>query len=227
MTLVEGCNIMKCKKCNCELTDCNEIIRNSPRAKQLGLKAEPIDHGYAYMCLNPVCKNYGKLLIRELNLPKSSRHYTIINVENMKNLLLHAVLAIIGGAAYMGIEILWRGHTHWSMGVLGGICFVLIGILDEVYDHPPLLAQMLKGAILVTVLELFTGLIVNCWLGWNVWDYSDMPFNLFGQVCLPFSAAWFLLSAAAVKLENVLHMIAQRSETCLKKLISHMARCKK
>ena len=105
----------------------------------------------------------------------------------------------------MGIEILWRGHTHWTMGVLGGVCFALIGLLDEVQDHPPMLLQMVQGAAIVTALELIVGLIVNRWLGWNVWDYSDMPGNLWGQVCPQFAAAWLVLSWAAVKLENLLH----------------------
>lgn len=125
-------------------------------------------------------------------------------------ILLHVLMGVIGGAVYMGIEILWRGHTHWSMGVLGGVCFVAIGLLDEWQDHPTLWLQMVQGAALVTALELITGLIVNRWLGWGVWDYSDMPLNLWGQVCLPFSAAWFLLSAVAVKLENALHRLAAR-----------------
>ena len=124
------------------------------------------------------------------------------------SVLLHSVLAVIGGIAYMGIEILWRGHTHWSMGVLGGVCFALIGLLDEWQDHPTLWLQMLEGAAIVTALELLVGLVVNRWLGWNVWDYSDMPFNLWGQVCLQFAVAWFFLSAAAIKLENALHRLA-------------------
>lgn len=126
------------------------------------------------------------------------------------NILLHVLLGVIGGVTYMGIEILWRGHTHWSMGLLGGVCFVAIGLLDEIQDHPPLVLQMLEGAALVTALELITGLVVNRWLGWGVWDYSDMPLNLWGQVCLPFTAAWFVLSAAAVWLENALHRLAAR-----------------
>ena len=126
------------------------------------------------------------------------------------SVLLHSVLAVIGGVTYMGIETLWRGYTHWSMGVLGGVCFALIGILDEVQDHPPMWLQMMEGAMIVTVLELITGLIVNRWLGWNVWDYSDMPLNLWGQVCLPFAVAWFFLSALAVWLENALHRLAAR-----------------
>lgn len=128
-------------------------------------------------------------------------------MARFSSVLLHALMGIFGGAAYMGIEILWRGHTHWTMGVLGGVCFVAIGLLDEWQDHPPLWFQMLQGAAIVTALELITGLIVNVWLEWDVWDYSDVPFNLWGQVCLPFTAAWFFLSALAVWLENVLHRL--------------------
>ena len=105
----------------------------------------------------------------------------------------------------MGIEILWRGHTHWSMGILGGLCFVLIGILDEIEDHPPIVLQMLQGAVIVTVLEFIAGLILNIWLGLDIWDYSNMPFNIMGQVCLPFFIAWFFLSYPAIKLENLIH----------------------
>ena len=128
----------------------------------------------------------------------------------MKKLLVHIPIAVIGGLVYMGIEILWRGHTHWTMGVLGGLCFVLIGLLDEWQDHPPMLLQMVQGAAIVTALELLVGLIVNRWLGWDVWDYSDMPGNLWGQVCPQFAAAWFFLSALAVWLENALHWLAAR-----------------
>ena len=123
----------------------------------------------------------------------------------MKKLLIHIPITAIGGLTYMGIEILWRGHTHWTMGVLGGVCFALIGLLDEVQDHPPMLLQMVQGAAIVTALELLVGLIVNRWLGWGVWDYSDMPGNLWGQVCPQFAAAWLVLSWAAVKLENLMH----------------------
>ena len=119
-----------------------------------------------------------------------------------------SVMGVIGGITYMGIETIWRGHSHWTMGVLGGLCFVLIGMLDEVQDHPPLWLQMVQGAVLVTALELITGLIVNRWLGWGVWDYSDVPFNLWGQVCPQFMVAWFFLSAAAVWMENALHRLA-------------------
>ena len=132
-----------------------------------------------------------------------------LTLTRCSSVLLHTLMGLFGGLVYMGIEILWRGHTHWSMGVLGGLCFVFIGLLDEWFEHPPLLLQMVQGAAIVTMLELITGIIVNLHLGWDVWDYSDMPGNFMGQVCPQFAVAWFFLSAAAIKLENALHRVAE------------------
>lgn len=126
-------------------------------------------------------------------------------MTRFKSAILHTIFGIIGGGIYYAIEILWRGYSHWSMWLLGGVCFVLIGLLDEWQNHPPLRRQAVQGAVIVTVLEFLAGCIVNLWLGWNVWDYSDMPLNLLGQICLPFSLAWVALSVVAIKLENFMH----------------------
>lgn len=128
-----------------------------------------------------------------------------------RSILLHGGIAVCGGLLYLGVELAWRGATHWTMGVLGGVCFVLIGLLDEWQDHPPILRQMVQGAALVTALELLAGLILNRWLGLGIWDYSDMPGNLWGQVCPQFSAMWLGLSWMAIHLENALHRAAARA----------------
>lgn len=126
-------------------------------------------------------------------------------MTRLYNVLLHVLMGVFGGLVYMGIELLWRGHTHWTMGVIGGLCFVLIGMLDEWQDHPPLLWQMIQGACIVTVIELFSGLVLNVWLGLGVWDYSNMPGNVMGQICPQFTFAWFFLSFVAIKVENLMH----------------------
>ncbi len=64
--------------------------------------------------------------------------------------------------------------------------------------------QALLGAAAVTVAELLGGLVINRWLGLMVWDYSDMPFNVLGQVCLPYCAAWIGLAAVGVWLDDFL-----------------------
>lgn len=100
---------------------------------------------------------------------------------------------ILGGAAYAMIEILFRGHTHWSMVLTGGACVVTLYILLDWLNHQPLVMAALAGAIIVTVYEFAVGCIVNLRFGWAVWDYSDMEGNLLGQICPLFTAAWFAL----------------------------------
>ena len=122
-----------------------------------------------------------------------------------RHVLKEVILAIIGGLIYILIELIWRGHTHISMFILGGVCFVLIGLINELFSWElGLVWQSVIGAVIVTVLEFITGLIVNIWLGLGVWDYSNMPFNLFGQICLPFAFAWVALSAIAIVLDDYL-----------------------
>ena len=123
----------------------------------------------------------------------------------MTTLKKWAVLALVGGIIYGLIEFLARGYTHWSMVVLGGICFVAVGLLNEVIPwEMPLVAQMLCGCIIITTLEFITGYIVNIRLGWAVWDYSDRWGNLLGQICPLYSFYWFLLSAVAIVLDDYL-----------------------
>lgn len=115
------------------------------------------------------------------------------------------VLFGVGGAIYIIMELLWRGYSHWTMFIVGGLCFVLIGLINEYYNYDmPLVKQMIIGACIVTAVEFISGCIVNLWLGWNVWDYSDMPFNILGQICLPYTALWFLLSGVAIILDDYL-----------------------
>ena len=121
------------------------------------------------------------------------------------NILLHGLFGCLGGLLYILVELIWRGYSHWTMILLGGLCFVLIGLLDEIQQKPPVLLQMLQGASIVTFLEFITGCVLNLWLGLGVWDYSNMPFNILGQICLPFTLIWFFISYLVIKIENLMH----------------------
>lgn len=50
----------------------------------------------------------------------------------MNNLRKYTTLYAIGGFIYVFLEILWRGYSHWTMWLLGGICFVALGLINEV-----------------------------------------------------------------------------------------------
>lgn len=126
----------------------------------------------------------------------------------MKNILKYFILFSLGGIFYIIIELLWRGYSHWSMFILGGLCFVLIGVINEFYTFDiPLFIQMLIGAFIITVLEFITGCIVNLWLELDVWDYYDMPMNILGQICLPYTILWFLLSPVCIIVDDYLRYI--------------------
>lgn len=115
------------------------------------------------------------------------------------------ILFIIGGFSYVMIEILWRAYSHASMFIVGGLCFIIIGGINEFYTYEMnLIDQMLISSIIITIIEFIAGCIVNIWLGLNVWDYSSVPFNILGQVCVPYMFLWFLLSFIAIIADDFL-----------------------
>lgn len=121
-------------------------------------------------------------------------------MSKRQTLALQAGLIVIGGLGYNLLELLWRGRTHWSMFLVGGLCFRLIGgIGSRLYRRSRLLCGVACAAA-VTAVELVSGCIVNLWWGLKVWDYSGMRFHLKGQVCLAYSLLWMLLSLAVYPL---------------------------
>ena len=108
----------------------------------------------------------------------------------------YAVLWYLGGMVYTGMEVLWRGWSHGSMFVAGGVCFLLIGHLGEMAQPLPITWRMLIGAGIITTVELAAGLLVN--RSYEVWNYSAMPGNFLGQICLPFTLLWIPVSLAAI-----------------------------
>lgn len=113
------------------------------------------------------------------------------------------ILFGIGGLLYLLIELVFRGHTHWTMFFVGGLCFVLVGAINEMMPwEMSFVLQCIIGGVIITAVEFVSGCIINLWLGWAVWDYSNMPLNLLGQICLPFSLLWVLISVVAIVVDD-------------------------
>ena len=115
----------------------------------------------------------------------------------LRKVLEFATVFLTGGAAYSLLEILWRGYTHWTMTITGGICFTVLYILHVYARTISFLTRCVIGTAVITLVEFAVGCTVNLWLGWHVWDYANVPGNVLGQICLPFSLMWLLLCAAA------------------------------
>ncbi len=109
-----------------------------------------------------------------------------------------AVLFYIGGTAYMTLEFLWRGYSHGSMFIAGGLCFLLIGHLGRVHPRLNLPLRAVTGALIVTMVELAAGMMVN--RHYTVWDYRGLPGNFMGQICPLFTALWIPVSVLAMVL---------------------------
>ncbi len=105
---------------------------------------------------------------------------------------------LIGGAAYVALEILWRGWSHGSMFFAGGLCFLLLGKLNAQRPKLPLPLRGLAGAGIITMVELLAGLLFN--RSYAVWDYRREPYNFHGQICLRFFLLWIPVSLGAMLL---------------------------
>lgn len=117
----------------------------------------------------------------------------------------HLALFFIGGLLYAGLEILWRGFTHPAMILVGGVAFLLVGGLNDWFPWQlSLLDQGLLGGTVITGVELLSGVLLNRWLGLHIWDYSQYPCNVLGQICLPFWVLWCFLAVAAVLADDCL-----------------------
>lgn len=117
----------------------------------------------------------------------------------MKKLSKLLFLFVVGGAAYYCIEIIFRGFSHPTMFVLGGLCFVLCGFISRATAMSAgLLGQMFLCALMITTLELIFGYIFNIKLGMHIWDYEKYTLNFHGQICLVFSVLWYALSGLAI-----------------------------
>ena len=105
---------------------------------------------------------------------------------------LLAIFAV-GAVGYSLLELLWRGYTHWTMAVTGGVCFSAIYALEKKLRRCELWLKCLAGTAVITAAEFLVGCVVNRGLGWGVWDYSARRGNLLGQICPLFSLIWFAL----------------------------------
>ncbi len=107
----------------------------------------------------------------------------------------------VGALGYGLAEVIARGYTHWSMAIAGGTVLVLFTLINRTPDIP-LIIKAFLGMVIITSIEFAAGLLVNVAAGWNVWSYSDKPFNIMGQICPQFSALWLAVSVPAFWLSS-------------------------
>ena len=116
------------------------------------------------------------------------------------------------GMVYYPMEGLYRipsngGWAHISMMFVGMFCCAAAcGVLNQFkwFYKKPVIVQSAVGSCAMLVVELLAGCILNLWLGFGIWDYSNLALNILGQVCPQFGIIWFCLMPLAIWLEDFL-----------------------
>lgn len=116
------------------------------------------------------------------------------------------LLFCLGAVGYGFIEMLWRGYTHPSMMLAGGIAFCLLAVIEKKLKPLRFIYRCIAGGLMITAIEAIFGFIFNIWLSQNVWDYSLLPLNYKGQVCILYTVLWCFLSAPFLIITELIYM---------------------
>ena len=102
-----------------------------------------------------------------------------LNIE-LHDRAYHATLIGFNGISKLSLA----GWTSLWMGLIGGMCGVIIGSLNDRprYYNLKMWQQVIMGGSLIIAVELLTGLFFNMYLPLNLWDYSYSGFNFLGQI---------------------------------------------
>lgn len=117
----------------------------------------------------------------------------------------YLVFFAVGGTGYGIIELLWRRRTHWTMILAGGICFVIFSLIAEKFKEKPLIYKAALCSIGVTAVEFIFGVVFNMIFKMGVWDYSEVPFNILGQICPLFTLLWGALATLFIPLADIMN----------------------
>lgn len=113
--------------------------------------------------------------------------------DKMNEIKRDGAVFLTGAAGYTLLEILWRGHSHWSMAAAGGISLMVLLKTFKKLSAAPIYFKSIVGGGIITAIEFGFGVVFNLILGMNVWDYSAVRGNILGQICPVYSALWCLI----------------------------------
>ena len=130
----------------------------------------------------------------------------------IKNMLLFGV----GYCTYIAIEVTYRGSSYALMGICGGLAVVIIDKINNYISWDmDILIQGSIGSFVITIFEFVIGEIA---LHTNVipimWNYSNVPLNIDGVICLPFSIIWICLSIVGILVADAINYYLLNIQPC-------------
>ena len=104
-----------------------------------------------------------------------------------------------------------RGFLNGPVCPIYGVGMLIVVLcLWNLRDRPLLL--FLGSALLTTALEFVTGFVLERFFHDKWWDYSDMPFNIKGYVCLKFTVLWGLAASFIIgAIHRFIYMLIEKT----------------
>lgn len=139
--------------------------------------------------------------------------------ERIGKWVLSILLWFWAGGVYFFAEVIWKtaqGRPEtisWTMFALAIILAIPMERFGaELPWEMPLIAQAGISALAVIATEFVAGLILNIALGLGIWDYSNMPGNIMGQICPQFALLWFVVSIIGIVLMDWMRYAVEGGE---------------
>lgn len=139
--------------------------------------------------------------------------------ERIGKWVLSILLWFWAGGVYFFAEVIWKtaqGRPEtisWTMFALAIILAIPMERFGaELPWEMPLIAQAGISALAVIATEFVVGLILNVALGLGIWDYSNMPGNIMGQICPQFALLWFVVSIIGIVLMDWMRYAVEGGE---------------
>ncbi len=145
-----------------------------------------------------------------LHMDKTSGVQKMTVYDILLNFFIYSFLGWCTEVAFAAVKqkkFVNRGFLNGPLCPIYGIgVTVVVAVLEPYMDH--LLMLYLMSAFLVTALEYVTGALLEKIFHHKWWDYSEVPFNIKGYVCIPFSLIW---GAACVMIVKFIHPALYRA----------------
>lgn len=135
----------------------------------------------------------------------------------MKIIIKNILLFLVGYCAYIAIEVTFRGVSYLLMGICAGLSVIIIDKINDCISWDiDIILQGVIGSIVITIFELIIGEIsLRTELLPIMCNYSNVPLNFDGIICLPFSIIWIGLSIMGILVADAINYYMLNIQPCL------------
>lgn len=100
-------------------------------------------------------------------------------------------------------KIINRGFLNGPVCPVYGFGMISVLLIYNLVGSSNTVVVFIEGVVFTTLIELVAGFILDKFFHARWWDYSNMPMNLNGYICVGFSLIWGLAVVFVIKIAHV------------------------